>query len=267
VILAKFVGLLFFPSAVVVAAFYLGTGMLLPEAEPKADAPPTVVVWGDGTFTNRRGFKMWLEAHGGDYRQWAKNHPAADALLSGRRPSPRPAAASRPVAHAEHHIESVERSVLLALGACFISLLSLAVLTRQPRLAIPTISLTAYGTASLRLLTTSAARVQRLPLNRAPPPLGSAVRDRLASFASLPLLAGHRARRLKPVPRPSIEPLTRAGLRVAQIAAGLARVGRRAAGAVVPQFDEVERLEVVFWAIGLALAVGVGILVPIVLAP
>jgi hypothetical protein len=266
--LAKFVGLLFFPSAVVVAALYIGTGTLMPAAEPKADPPATVVVWGDGSFTNRRGFKMWLEAHGGNYRRWAKNHRAAAAVLSGRRPARRPAAAPRAeAAGADHRAGSVGRSVLLALGAGVIGLLSLALVRRLPSLSIPTISLTAYGTATVRLLTTSAARVQRIPVRRSPPVGGSAVMGRLRSFAPLPLLAAQRARRLKPMPRPSIEPLTRAGVRLAQIAARLARVGRRAARAVVPDVDETERLEIVFWAIGLGLAVAVGIFVPLVLAP
>ena len=266
--LAKFIGLLFFPSAVVVAALYLGTGTLMPEAEPKADPPATVVVWGDGSFTNRRGFKMWLEAHGGNYRRWAKNHRAAAAVLSGRRPARRAAAAPRAeTAGADHRAGRVGRSVLLAFGAGVIGLLSLALIKRLPSVSIPTISLTAYGTATVRLLTTSAARVQRRPARRAPPAGRSAVRDRFRSFAPLPPLAARRARRLKPTPRPSIEPLTRAGVRLAQIPARLARVGRRSARAVVPDVDETERLEVVFWAIGLGLAVAVGIFVPLVLAP
>ena len=265
--LAKFLGLLFFPSAVVVATLYLATGTLVPETESKARAPATVVAWGDASFTNRRGFKMWLEAHGGNYRRWAKNHPAAAAVLSGRRPPRRAAAAAHPAAGADHRVETVGRSVLFALGAGVIGLLSLAVVRRLPRLSIPTVALTAYGTATVRLLTTSATRVQRLPLRRAPPPLTSAARRRLASFAPAAVLAWQRARRSKPVPRPSIKPVTRAGVRVAQIPARLARVGRHAARAVVPNADETERLEVVFWAIGLGLAVAVGILAPFVLAP
>jgi hypothetical protein len=39
------------------------------------------LVWGPGIFTSRSEFKTLLVAHGGNYKHWAKLHPAALRLL------------------------------------------------------------------------------------------------------------------------------------------------------------------------------------------
>jgi hypothetical protein len=44
------------------------------------------LVWGDAIFANRTELKAWLRLHGaGDFRVWAKDHPAAMRLVTPRK--------------------------------------------------------------------------------------------------------------------------------------------------------------------------------------
>jgi hypothetical protein len=54
------------------------------------DRPPIAgIVWANRVFLDQRALERWLEGHGRSYDVWARKHPAAVALLSGRRQSPR----------------------------------------------------------------------------------------------------------------------------------------------------------------------------------
>jgi hypothetical protein len=46
---------------------------------------PGALVWGDGIFANRFELKAWLNLHGASYAAWAKQHPAAVALVKPHR--------------------------------------------------------------------------------------------------------------------------------------------------------------------------------------
>jgi hypothetical protein len=54
------------------------------------DRPPIAgIVWSNRVFLDQQALEKWLEAHGRSYADWARKHPDAVTLLSGRRQSPR----------------------------------------------------------------------------------------------------------------------------------------------------------------------------------
>jgi hypothetical protein len=157
---------LLLPS-VLVAAVYLGTGTLWP-ADPPPSVRGSVVEWGDRSFTNRRGFEMWLEANGGNYRRWARNHPHAAARLSRsprvRRAVLRSAAARRPPAPAGPG-ERQTHFVIFGIAAGAVALLIISLLRRLPRPSLPTLALGGSGGDPWRLVPVT---LPNLPRVRAP---------------------------------------------------------------------------------------------------
>jgi hypothetical protein len=231
------------PTAFVVATIYFGTGSVWPENARKS-APSTVVEWGGRSFTTRRGFKMWLEANGGNYRRWAKRHPDAAALLSGRRRAPR-AVAKPATSRGVPSGVPLERRVYLALiglAAGVVAFLSVSLVRRLPRVSIPAVALGGYGSGPGRLVAAGAptAHPLRPPRRRS---LVAAVRPRVGTAAERSRsLVGH----------------------VAAVLAGWSRARRQRVLAASQEWD---RFDVVFAALCVGLGLTVGILVPLVLAP
>jgi hypothetical protein len=234
-----------FPSALVTAlllpsvlvtAVYLGTGQLWP-----ADPPPaprgSVVEWSDRSFTTRRGFEMWLEANGGNYQRWAKNHPHAAARLSrsprARRAVIRSAAARRPVAPAGPTERQAHVTLFaIAAGAGVIFLIS--VLRRLPRPSFPALAIGGYGG--------NVARLVPLP--------------------AVPRLRAPHVRRFVPSPRasPRAENRRPRSLPVRDLVAAGVPAARRVVSA-----DRESGFDLTFAIVSVALGLVVGILIPIFL--
>jgi hypothetical protein len=140
---------LLLPS-VLVAAAYLATGTVWPH-DPAPPVRGSVVEWGDGSFTNRRGLEMWLEANGGNYRRWAKNHPnAAERLSRGpraRRKVMRSAALRRP-AESAGPTERQAHFVLYGFAAAAVVFFAVGLARRVPRPSVPTLELGGVGVVS-----------------------------------------------------------------------------------------------------------------------
>jgi hypothetical protein len=235
---------LLLPS-VLVTAIYLGTGTLWPTDPPPA-LRGSVVVWGDRAFTTRRGFEMWLEANGGNYGRWARNHPNAAARLSRsprvRRAVIRSAAAQRPAAPAGPGERQAHVTLFaIAAGAVLLFLISLLRrlrLPRLPRLSIPALAIGGYGGHEGRFVAPSLPGVSRLrgvdvrrfvPRPRARPPT---------------------------VDRPPRRPLVR----------DLIETGVPAARRVVSAESRTEHFDLAFGIVSIVLGLIVGILVPVFLA-
>jgi hypothetical protein len=225
-----FAGALLLPTALLAATIFFGTGSLWPERPEKGRS--AVVVWGDRAFTTRRGFEMWLEANGGNYKTWAKRHPAAAALLSRRTTSRRAVSRPRRSAHVASAVP-IERRVyyaLLGLGGGVAAFLAIAVARRLPRVEFPAVALGtfgAYGANPGRLVVDT-------PLGGSPTPI----------------------RRL----RPEAAVRRRRSL--------IARASSSCVSVVRTPFvvvREVERFDVAFGAVAIALGVMAGMLIPLVL--
>ena len=137
---------LLLPS-VLVAAAYLATGTVWPN-DPAPVVRGSVVEWGDRSFTNRRGLKMWLEANGGNYRRWARNHPnAAERLSRGpkaRRAVMKSAALRRP-AESAGPTEQQAHLVLYGFAAAALAFFAVALVRRVPRPFLPPLALGGVG--------------------------------------------------------------------------------------------------------------------------
>jgi hypothetical protein len=232
---------LLLPSALVIATIYFGTGSVWPESPRKSPAG-TVVVWGDRSFTTRRGFEMWLEANGGDYRRWAKRHPAAAALLS-RQPRARRAVARSTPSRSGPSAVSIERRAyfaLVGLAAGVLGFVSISVVRRLPRPSIPALALGVYGSNAGRFVAESVPSAQRLRVRR-PRPSMTTLRPRVGP-------AAENARSLL--------------ARVRDVYAWCVSAAWR----VFPAPRKWDRFDLVFGAISVAGGLAVGILVPLVLA-
>ena len=220
------------PTGLIAATIYFGTGSIWPERPAKS--PSTVVVWGDAAFTTRRGFEMWLKANGRDYGRWSKRHPAAAALLNRPRKA-RPVARSTPSPDVASAVSVGHRIsyALLGLGGGIAAFLSIAVVRRLPRVAIPAVAFGGYGASPGRIV---AGTVLRLP------------RARL------------------PIPRPRTDPAVRRARRLLSRVRGVSASCVSAVGKVFLVFREVERFDVALGAISVALGLAAGILVPFLLA-
>jgi hypothetical protein len=225
---------LLLPS-VLVTAIYLGTGQLWP-----ADPPPalrgSVVEWGDRSFTTRRGFEMWLEANGGDYRRWAANHPYAAARLS-RSPRVRRAviaASRRPAATTARPDGGQARVTLFAIAAGAVAIFLIAVVRRLPRPSFPALAIGGYGG--------NVARLVPLP--------------------AVPRLRGPHVRRFVPRPRasPPAENRRPRSLPVRDLVAAGVPAARRVVSA-----DRESGFDLTFAIVSVALGLVVGILIPIFL--
>jgi hypothetical protein len=225
-----FVGALVLPTALLAATIFFGTGSLWPERPKKG--PSAVVVWGDRAFTTRRGFEMWLEANGGDYERWAKRHPAAAALLSRRTKSRRAVSPPQRSAHTASAVPIERRAyyALLGLGGGVAAFLAIAVARRLPRVAIPAVALGTYGAYGAN----PGRLVLDTPFGRSPPPI----------------------RRL----RPEAAVRRRRSL-IARVFSSCASVVRTLFVVV----REVERFDLAFGAVAIALGLVAGMLLPLVL--
>jgi len=300
---ARLLSLLLLPPAMAVGMVYLGTGSVWFET-PRAGASGRVVTWGGRAFTNRRGFAMWFESTGRDYRAWAKRHPTAAARL-GRRPRPRRAAppSTRTRVEASQPAVRSARLALLALGSGAAALVAIAVVRRLPRISIPTVSLAGYGAGAARLLVVpgaSATAAERMLSRRprAPPPaarlriLLRRLRKNTAlllswfATATREAVCGSRALATRlPAAAVSLRAPAR-GLRAGTVAAGEAalrlakfsvyvdRVSARGAGLVVSgALRSLRRAmrrrgeDIALGLVGLVLALVAGILVPMLLTP
>ena len=152
---------LLLPS-VLVAAAYLATGSVWPN-DPAPSVRGSVVEWGDRSFTNRRGFKMWLEANGGSYRRWARNHPKAAKRLSrspkARRAVMKSAALRRP-AESVGPTEQQAHFVLYGFAAAAVVFFAVALVRRIPRPSVPTLAFGGIGGSNGR---TESRRSLHLP--------------------------------------------------------------------------------------------------------
>jgi hypothetical protein len=226
---------LLLPS-VLVAAVYLGTGTLWP-ADPPPSVRGSVVEWGDRSFTTRRGFEMWLEANGGNYRRWARNHPHAAVRLSRsprvRRAVLRSAAARRPAAPAGPN-ERQAHFVLFGIAAGAVALLVISLLRRLPRPSFPTLALGGSGGDPGRLVP--------------------------VTLPSLPRVRGPGMRRFVPHARARL-PIATPHLPVRDLLAT-----RMPAAGRVSADGRPEHFDLAFGVVAIVIGLIVGILVPIVLA-
>lgn len=230
---------LLLPS-VLVTAIYLGTGQLWP-----ADPPPaprgSVVEWSDRSFTTRRGFEMWLEANGGNYRRWAENHPYAAARLS-RSPRVRRAvlaASRRPAATTAQPNGGQARVTLFAIAAGAVAIFLIAVVRRLPRPSFPALAIGGYGGNVARLVPLPA-----VPRWRAPHVRRFVPRPRASPLLDSPPAENRRSQRLP------VRGLIEAGVPAA----------RRAVSA-----DREAGFDLTFGIVSVALGLIVGILIPIFL--
>ena len=96
-----------YPTPVVLLPWIVALGILVGApvwahfaAPPQGGVPPPgsagALVWGDGVFSRPATLDAWLRVHGVEYRRWAKKHPAAVALITGRTaPPPKTAVVTR----------------------------------------------------------------------------------------------------------------------------------------------------------------------------
>jgi len=79
----------YFPLAVPLAILVGIVAFANVRPSPAAGATPPgsrgSLVWGNGIFSKRVEVKAWLGIHGGSYRHWAPQHPAALRLLPLKR--------------------------------------------------------------------------------------------------------------------------------------------------------------------------------------
>jgi hypothetical protein len=230
---------LLLPS-VLVTAVYLGTGTLWPNDPPPAPRG-SVVVWADRAFTTSRGFEMWLEANGGDYQRWARNHPHAAARLSrsprARRAVLRSAAARRPNVAAGPS-QRQAHFILFGIAAGAVALFLIAVVRRLPRPSIPALALGGSGGDGGRLV----------PL----------------SFPSLPRVRAPDLRRF--VPRAPVRPPAENRRSLHVPVRELFATGVPAARRVVSPEGRSEHFDLAFGIFSIVLGLIVGILVPVFLA-
>jgi hypothetical protein len=226
---------LLLPS-VLVAAIYLGTGTLWPDDPPPAPRG-SVVEWADRSFTTRRGFEMWLEANGGDYSRWAKNHPHAAVSRSPRvRRAVLQSAASRRPPESAGPTERQAHFVLFGIAAGAVALFAFSLVRRLPRPPMPALALGGHG----------------LNVGRLVP----------ASLPGVPRPRPAQVRRFVPRPRVSPPEETRRAPRVPLrdlVAAGVPAARR------VVSADRESGFDVTFGIVSVALGLIVGILIPILL--
>lgn len=295
---ARLLSVLLIPPMLAVGVVYVGTGSVWFDAS-RAREQGRVVTWQGRAFTNRRGFAMWLESTGKNYREWAKRHRAAAARLSGHT-QPRAALARR--ARDDRASASTPppatrwgRSGLLALAAGAAALLGIAVVRRLPRVPIRTVSV-AYGAGAIRFLAVGAASAERrLAARPRAPPVSVRVRSLLTAITAnaaplvrpspggLPASTLRAARTGRAAAGRLAQPLTRPrwekddgrrvvaaiGNRAGRAAAFAVHVAQRSARRVgVLASNELarhSREDVVFGLLGLVLAVAAGIFVPLML--
>lgn len=228
---------LLLPS-VLVAAIYLGTGTLWPDDPPPAPRG-SVVEWADRSFTTRRGFEMWLEANGGDYGRWARNHPHAAVRLSRsprvRRAVLESAAARRPPA-SDGPTERQAHFVLFGIAAGAVALFAFSIARRLPRPPMPALALGGHGLNVGRLVPASLPAV---PRPRAP---------EVRRFVPRPRVSPPRE--VRHAPRVPLRGLIEASVPAA----------RRAVSA-----DREAGFDLTFGIVSVALGLIVGILIPIFL--
>lgn len=234
-----------------VAAIYLGTGTLWPD-NPRPSVRGSVVEWGGRSFTTRRGFEMWLEANGGDYRRWSKNHPRAAGRLSrsprARRAVMRSAASRRPPDPAGP-TERQAHVLLFGFAAGALAFFAIAIVRRIPRPSVPALALDGYGGNGGRSVSWSFPSVPRL---RGPRPQGPRLRGRLR---------GPRLRRFIPQagPRSEARRSRRLPVRI--------RLEKRlpAMRRITSPHHRSDGFELAFGIVSVALGLIVGILIPILL--
>jgi len=295
---ARLLSVLLIPPILAVGVVYAGTGDVWFDAS-RAREHGRVVTWQGRAFTNRRGFAMWLESTGKDYREWAKRHRAAAARLSGHA-QPRGALArrardDRDAAATPPPATRWGRSGLLALAAGAAALLAIAVVRRLPYVPIRTVSV-AYGAGAIRFLVTSAASAERrLAARPRAPPVSIRVRSLLTAITgnAAPLVRpssggvpastlravrtgrAAAARLAQPLTRPRWEKddgrrvaaaIGNSARRAVAFAFRAARISaRRVALLASDELARHNREDVVFALLGLALAVAAGIFLPLVL--
>jgi hypothetical protein len=182
--LLRLLALLLIPPLAVVALAVIAGGPVWGERQ-RADRPATFVAWGERSFRTRRGFEMWLEATGLDYARWAKLHPRAAKRLSKRHKSTPSAKATA----APSSADSVRAPswVGWALASLAVAAATLLAISRLPRIALPRVSLSAYGAGVVELLHRGGSSLPRHSpaLPRAPPiaPLLRSVMTRAVAFA------------------------------------------------------------------------------------
>jgi hypothetical protein len=297
VAVARLLSVLLIPPILAVGVVYAGTGSVWFDAS-RAREQGRVVEWQDRAFTNRRGFAMWLESTGKDYREWAKRHRAAAARLSGhgqrRGALARRARDDRDSASSPPPATRWGRSALLALAAGAAALLAIAVVRRLPYVPIRTVSV-AYGAGAIRFLVTSAASAERrLAARPRAPPVSIRVRSLLTAITGnaaplvrpssggvsastlRPVRTGRAAARLaRPLTRPRWEKddgrrvaaaIGNSARRAVAFALRVARISaRRVATLASDELARHNRADVVFALLGLALAVAAGVFLPLVL--
>jgi hypothetical protein len=182
--LLRLLAVLLIPPLAVVALAVFAGGLVWGDRQ-RAEPPAAFVAWGERSFRTRRGFEMWLEATGLDYARWAKLHPHAAKRLSKRRKS----APSARVSAAAPSADSVRAPswVGWALASLAVAAATLLAISRLPRIALPRVSLSAYGAGVVELLHRGGSSLPRHSpaLPRPPPiaPLLRAVTTRAVAFA------------------------------------------------------------------------------------